>query len=204
MPYIHLGAADTTALALQGILKNLGYFPHTVDGVVGPKTMRAILGLARDSLTDFAGSINAGGGSSDERQIAQGYFHGVQDKLNAAQAGGEFSGDFAALLKAQEKLKEGWTRWNRAGGRFPTTRASSFMSLTLLRPTLGPGSQKPGSQDVTKPPASDVTPPGNEIPGGSASATYFGMSPLMLAGVGLAVSALVLALVSNKEEKAAV
>ena len=189
MSYHLFGAVSASpAMVLQTTLKNLGYLKGSVDGIVGPQTMAACVAIARDAVTDFAGSINAAGGTADARAVAVGGMKGVQNKLSAAQSGGGFSGDFASLQAAQTKLKDEWSRWIRAGGRGPTDRAAAFTSMTLVKPgtTSRPSGPEPVAEEAP-PPVAVVAPPKSK-------------KGLLLAGAGVAGVAALIWAMSQKGE----
>lgn len=190
MGYVQLGSAtDSTVLQIQGVLKNFGYLSSAdVDGVIGSKTMTAILALGRNTLDDFAGSINAAPASlAQDRTAAESYFRAAQNKLNEAQSGGKFSGNYSALVSAQTKLKQGWSFWASKGGRAATARANAFLSMTIPVPAGTPtGSDEglpSGAEGGGSPPSDD---------------TILGMSPLTFALGAAGVGLLAWSLLSSK------
>lgn len=193
--YVSLGSVSVSpVMKMQTTLRDLGYLkPSEVDGLFGKITMTAVLRLGFDSVTDFAASLNAAGGSADARQIGIGAMRGVQNKLESAIGPDGWyartDAAFAAVQEGQQKLKTEWERWVRTGGRPMTPRALAFTSMVISKSTSSGAPSAPSAPSVS----SSMTPPGAAPPGGAPEAPpeEFTIEPWMvLVGAGVAVLAL--------------
>lgn len=196
-----LGATLSPVLEMQITLRDLGYLKSSdLDGVFGKTTMTAVIKLGTDAVNDFAGSLNAGGGNADARQIGTGAMRGAQSKLQSAiGSDGRYantSAAFTAVQDAQSKLKKAWADWIRAGGRPATDRAAKFTSMVISKSggsSSSSGSRSGGTSTALPP----VLPPPEEsmLPSFSLS------SPKVIIGVGVGAAALLLLVVAMSGKK---
>lgn len=197
-----LGSVVSPVTEMQIVLRNQGYLKESdVDGVFGKTTMTAAIKLGLDAVTDFAGSLNAGGGDPDARQIGSGAMRGVQTKLQSAIGrDGRFSGSDTALRAvkdAQTKLKNAWAAWIRAGGRPATDRAAAFTSMVISKSGSGSGSRASSAAPSALAPSALAPAPETAPP----ALGFDFSSPKVIIGLGVGAAALLVLVAAMSSKK---